>query len=418
MGFNVLKDPQDPRNFIITPAPAGGADPALLAAGQAGGTPTGTLARPALRQFGAAGGLDPEFEAQRFGGPGDPRQFRRGLINLHGRLLKKTFERDTAAMWEDFARAGGIRTPEVNAQVDTALKSRGGFAAARDALADFRDQQPDKVAQRAVDLKAIQDKEQRDSTEQLARTTEIQNRNEIFKYDLGLPPAKVADDREKFNRRMTLAGRVADAQVLSDHFGSVRFGESTSSEKAAVKQAYADIKREITIGIGAFSEAGALSDQERDFFGEFAGEFTTLSPIQDSSRRVALNDAMNFLSSGADDIKQANRALSRGARPSVWQVQPRSVDQILAREVPEGLTELTQAEIAVEATRAENLAAGELGPTFDRPAPAETIVAPEGGRRELSGEAGADFFEGIGQFITKPVTEEDTVERLRRERGR
>ena len=33
MAFNVLKDPKDPRNFIVTPVPQGGLDPNLIAAG-------------------------------------------------------------------------------------------------------------------------------------------------------------------------------------------------------------------------------------------------------------------------------------------------------------------------------------------------------------------------------------------------
>jgi len=398
MGFSVLKDPSDPRNFIVGPAVGTTApvDPNLiqqgLAAGAAQGLP-GT--RPKSREIG-----ERQFKEEegRFGGPGDPRQFRRGLINLHGRLLKKTFEKNREQLFDDFNRAGGTVTPELTAQVNTALQSTGGFDAARDVMKDFRDAQPDRVAQRAVDLEALQNKAQRDSVEQLARTQEIQNRNEIFKYDLGLPPAKVAEDREKFNRRMTLAGRVQDAQVLSDFFGTVRFGEMLSSEKAAVKQAYADIKREMTIGIGAFSEAGALSDQERDFFGEFAGQFTTLSPIQDSARRVALADAMNFLSNGADDIKQANRALLAGARPAIWNVEKRTPDQVLAREVPGGLNLLTEAEIAAEAQKAQTRV-GDRAELRERADIAEeSIPSAATIRTGLSGPR-AEIFEGIEGFI-------------------
>lgn len=412
MAFNVLKDPKDPRNFIVQPVPVAGADPALLAAGQAAGQ-AGTLARPKPR--GVSGPAAPGTGETQFG-PGSEEAFARGLFNFRGRLNRKRFEQNKTVFEANLVRDGlNINAPGVRAALNEAYKSTNGFAAATDVAQDFFFNQPENQAQRAVDLKALQDKEQRASEKLLAETTRIQNENEVFKYDLGLPPAKVAEDREKFNKRMTLAGRIRDAQILSDHFGSVRFGESTSSEKAAVKQAYADIKRELTIGIGAASEAGALSDQERDFFGEFAGEFGTLSPIQDSSRRVALGDAMNFLESGSNDIKQANRALMRGARPAVWSIQDRTVDQILSRELPAGLNELTPAEIAVESERASNLAAGTLGPTIDRsvPTPAETISDPEGGRRELSGEAGADFFEGIGDFITQGSPAEQGRQRRR-----
>jgi len=417
MGFNVLKDPSDPRNFIITPAPTGQLDPNLLAAGQQAGQSSGVIGRPAARaRFGGARGTE-GGEAQF--GPGSEEAFTQGLINLRGRLNRKRFEQNKAVFEANLARDGLDMNQEgLRGALDEAYKATNGFQVATEVARDFFFNQPAQQLQRDQDLKVQKDKQTREANIQIETLTKLRDENEVFRFDQGVPAQKVVDDRESFNQRMTLAGRVRDAQVLSDHFGSVRFGESTSSEKAAVKQAYADIKRELTIGIGQASEAGALSDEERDFFGEFAGQFGTLSPIQDSTRRVALGDAYNFLAAGAEGIKDANRALSRGARPAIWDTPTRTVDQILSRELPEGLNELTPQEIAVEATRAENLAAGTLGPITDQPAPDLEIFDPEGGRAAPTAPAAPAFFEGIEQFLTTPETDEDTVERLRRSRGR
>lgn len=369
MAFNVLKDPKDPRNFIVQPVPVGGADPALLAAGTAAGQ-TGTLARPKRRPARGFEGAAPGTGETQFG-PGSEEAFARGLFNFRGRLNRKRFEQNKTVFEANLVRDGlNMNAPGVRQALNEAYKSTNGFAAATDVAKDFFFNQPEQQAQRAIDLKALQEKEKRTSDKLLAETTRIQNENDTFKYDLGLPAARVADDRFKFASRQTLADRFRDAMVLSDHFGTVRFGESTSSEKAAVKQAYADIKREITIGIGAQAEAGALSDEERDFFAEFAGQFGTLAPIQDSTRRVALNDGFNFLKNGAEDIRQSNRALMRGARPVNWDSigAPRTVDQILSRQVPANLTELTPEEIATEASKARTTAeaaAAEPAPAVD-----------------------------------------------------
>ena len=393
MAFNVLKDPKDPRNFIVQPVPVGGADPSLLAAGQAAGQ-AGTLARPKRRPSAGFQSTAPGTGETQFG-PGSEEAFARGLFNFRGRLNRKRFEQNKTVFEANLVRDGlNMNAPGVREALNEAYKSTNGFAAATDVAQDFFFNQPEQKQQRALDLDAIQAKEKRTSDKLLAETERIENENAVFKYDLGVPTQRVVEDRFKFRRRMSLADRFRDAMVLSEEFGTVRFGESTSSHKAALKRAYEDIRREITLGVGEFSDAGALGDVEREWFGEFAGEFLTLAPLQDSARRVALQDGFNFLQRGAEDIRQSNRALLMGARPVAWDLgDPRTSDQILAREVPANLTELNPQEIEVEAglARERAEAAGE-------PAPPTTAEPPPTD----------DFFSGVEELTQGTPLAEQT----------
>ena len=91
MGFNVLKDPADPRNFIITPASTGGADPSLLEAGQQAGAASllGKRPRPDIR--GQAETFDEDEP------PASKRRVTAGLINLEGRMQRAQFEKNRRA---------------------------------------------------------------------------------------------------------------------------------------------------------------------------------------------------------------------------------------------------------------------------------------------------------------------------------
>ena len=289
MGFSVLKDPKDPRNFIVGPDVQVPLDAALLESGTAAADVQGLINRPAPRAFGPRGQAP---QPDRFGGPGDPRQFRRGLINLEGRNLRRTFEQNKATFEAGLARDGlNFSAPGLREQLDAAYKSTRGFQAALEVAEDFFFAQPDQVAQREADREAIRQKETREANKLLAETQRIENENNQFKFDLGIPAQKMVEDRAAVGARMRIAGRIRDAMVLSEHFGTVRFGESTSSEKAVIKRSYENVMRELTVMAGKEAGAGALSDRELDFFEGFGANFGTLASLQDSERRVALVDA-------------------------------------------------------------------------------------------------------------------------------
>jgi hypothetical protein len=401
MAFNVLKDPKDPRNFIVQPAPTGPVDQNLIQQGLAGGVPQGLPGnRPTPRKFDEGGGLDPRRAAERFGGPGDPRQFRRGLINFHGRLLKKTFERDKAQLWDDFARAGGVRTPEVEEQVSTALKSRGGFDAARDALADFRDMQPDKVLQREVDLEALEQQATRKARNERLTNDKLQNEVDDHKVFMGMPPAVVRDDRNRVTTLKRIAKRQQDAMVLLQQFGKIRTPTFTDADRAAVQREYEDIVRETTAEVAAGHEAGALTDNERDYYTEFSPRLVGItSPIQISEARVALGNLSEYFEDKGSNTIRNNRALREGSFPEVWDLgQPRTWQQIISLEgIKKGDLDVTD-ELA--AARARTAAVPET--VEEVPREAGTPAADIG-----------DFFTGLGDIVGeggKPMTAERRAE--------
>jgi len=400
-GFNVLKDPKDPRNFIISPAENLEIDTALLAAGQEGGIPQGLPgSRPAPRKFAEGGGLDPDVEAQRFGGPGDERQFRRGLINLHGRLLKKTFDRDKRAMIEDFTRGGGIVTEEVAGQVDNALKSRGGFDAARDVLADFRFMQPDKVAEREADLVAIEEQATRKARNERLTNTKLQNEVDDHKVFMGMPPATVREDRNRVATLKRIAKRQQDAAVLLEQFGKIRGPAFTDADRAAVKREYEDIVRETTAEVAAGHEAGALTDNERDYYTEFSPRLVGITtPIQISEARVALGNLNEYFADKGTNTIRSNRALREGSFPEVWDIgAPRTWQEIISLE---------------------GIRPGDLDVTDDLAAARARAAAVPDTLEEVPRAAGTpaagigDFFGGLGDIVGEggqPMTTERRAE--------
>ena len=386
MGFSVLKDPKDPRNFIIGPAigTAAAVDPNLIVQGLAAGTAQGLPGtRPAQRQIG-----ERQFKEEegRFGGPGDPRQFKRGLINLHGRLLKKTFERNRTALWEDFARAGGVRTPEVTEQVNNALKSTGGFTAARDVMQDFREAQPDRVAQREADLVAVEEAATRQARSENLTNSKLQNEVDDHKVFMGMPPATVREDRNRVSTLKRIAKRQQDAMVLLQQFGKVRGPTFTDADRAAVAREYEDIVRETTAEVAAGHEAGALTDNERDYYTEFSPRLVGItSPIQISEARVALGNLSEYFEDKGTNTIRNNRALREGSFPEVWDLgAPRTWQQIISLEGQQK---------------------GDLDVTDDLAAARARAAAVPETVEEVPREAGAaaegigDFFSGLGDIV-------------------
>jgi hypothetical protein len=312
MAFNVLKDPKDPRNFIVQPVPTAGADPSLLAAGQAAGQ-AGTLARPKRRASEGFQSTAPGTGQTQFG-PGSEEAFARGLLNFRGRLNRKRFEQNKTVFEANLVRDGlNINAPGVRQALNEAYKSTNGFAAATDVAQDFFFNQPEQEQQRAVDLKALQDKQQRDATQQKATITNLKNENEVFRVTQGVPMAQYTEDRTGFFENMRLADRVRDIQTLNERVGVMRGPRFTDAERAAVQTAYDDGVLQLTIAVSQANQAGALSDAEFERFSRFLPDFSTTAPLQDSTRRVTLGNAFNIFKGAANDIWNGDRGLQKGS---------------------------------------------------------------------------------------------------------
>ena len=383
MAFNVLKDPKDPRNFIVQPVPVGGVDPNLIARGTQAGQ-AGTLSRPQLpTKFGRARGTE-AAEAQF--GPGSEEAFAQGLFNFRGRLNEKRFEQNKAVFEGNLVRDGlNINAPGVREALNEAYKATNGFAVAQDVAADFFFNQPEQQAQRAVDLKALQDKQERDATTATLDIEEKRRNKTDAALFMGVSPDRVTNDRLAFNTRMTAANLVRDMQTLNERYGAIRgLGPTFSAELAGVEQAYADLSRQLTVFISQNAGAGALSSEELKFFQAFLPEFGQLAPIQDSTRRVGLGNAFNLLQSGATDIAQSNRALREGSLPAVWDLgDQKSVKDILF----------------LEGNRPGDIPVPDLGAARAEQAGDQAVPVP----------AEDDFFGGLGEQPT-PLAEQSPLE--------
>ena len=416
MAFNVLKDPKDPRNFIVQPNQTGPVDPNLIQQGLAAGAATGLLDRPAPpERFGerAPGSGETQF------GPGSEEAFARGLFNFRGRLNRKRFEQNKRVFEANLVRDGLVMTPDVRSALDEAYKSTNGFKAAKDVADDAFFHQPEQVAQRAVDLDAQTKAEERDATQQVETIQNLKNQNEIFRVTQGVPMERYTEDKTNFNENMRLADRVRDLQTLNERVGVMRGPRFTDAERAAVQTAYDGAILELTIAVSQANKAGALTEEEFKRFSSFLPDMSATAPLQDSVRRVSLGNAFNIFKGASNDIWAGNRGLQKGSEAVNFDRdigKPKTWEEILflAGSKP-GDIDVTN---DLEAARAR--AAGVPETLEEVPVATQTISAPEGGRRELSGVQGAEFLEGIEDFITQgaqPEVEGETPgERLKRER--
>ncbi len=195
MGFNVLKDPADPRNFIITPAATGGADPSLLEAGQQAGAAPALLGRRPRADIKAQGATFDEDEP-----PASKRRFTAGLINLEGRMQRAQFEKNRRAFELGLVRNDVAMTTALQKDLAIAYTSSGGFELAGKMAEAHRLQQPEVRKQRELDIAAAERVAEL-NVENQENANEIQE-NQIteFARTLGQSSEAVTKARGKVNQ--------------------------------------------------------------------------------------------------------------------------------------------------------------------------------------------------------------------------
>ena len=356
MGFNVLKDPQDPRNFIITPAPAGGADPSLIEAGQQAGAASllGRRAQP-----------DIKGQAQTFGEdepPASKRRFTAGLINLQGRMERAQFDKNRRAFELALVRGGVAQTTALQKDLAIAYQSSGGFELAGKMAEAHRLQQPEVRKQRELDIAATERVAQL-NVENQENANEIQE-NQItdFARLLGQDSGQVVKARGKVNTFYDLQDDLVDVGTLFEKHGPIRINDLLDSDKVAVKQAYNDFR---VTNIAAYRQAfelGVLQKSDMEFLNEEVWIPTdTFANLHPSARRVWLQNAQTRAKRIIENTIDNNIALREGSRSMQWKAgEGRPYLQIIAAEQPADTTGQSSAQVAnflqTQETRGETAA--------------------------------------------------------------
>ncbi len=427
--FSVLKDPNDRSNFVVAEGDQAGAiGGRQLAAGAAAGAAP-SLPPLAQQQFGTFSEQTPR--GQRKFGPGSKEAFKEGVFNITGRANKKRFELNLAQFWRDVDRAGVTRTPELEADVGIALKSQGGFDAARDAARDHFFNQPDQQAQREADLDALQKSEARKAETTRLTNQNLKNQNEIFEVTQGVPMEQYTRDKQDFFTNMELADLTRDVMTLNTRFGVMRDPlKFTDADRSAVAEAYEQAVNRLSVAVAQANKAGALTEAEFERYRQFLPQFGTTAPLQDSVRRVTLNSTFDIFQDAAESLRKGNRGLEKGSEKVTFDLGPaRGWQEII------GLTESRKDDVALdtpekieEARRgtaiAQTVEQGEFGIATgeqdfftglqDLIAP-PSLVAPGGGRAKPVG-GGAQKLREFFPPAREAIEGETAGERLRRER--
>lgn len=342
MGFNVLKDPNDPRNFIITPAPTGGADPSLLEAGQQAGAASllGKRPRPDIRGQAETFGEDEP--------PASKRRFTAGLINLEGRMQRAQFEKNRRAFELGLVRNDVAITTALQKDLAIAYTSSGGFELAGKMAEAHRLQQPEVRKQRELDIKAAERVAQLNVDNQENANDIQENQITEFARTLGQSSEAVTKARGKVNQFYDLQDDLVDVGTLFEKHGPIRVNDLLDADKVAVKQAYNDMRVTNIAAYRSAFELGVLQKSDMEFLNEevwiSTDSFANLHP---SARRVWLQNAQIRAKRIIENTIDNNIALREGSRKMEWRAgEGRTFEQIIAVAQPDNTTQQTPQQIS------------------------------------------------------------------------